>query len=474
MPPQASVTGADLVGVILGTFIGTAGLMSVGLMLFRWRRTERRTVLSFGLFCLLYGLRMLGRSVAATPDAGLPPGVMSVAIAWMTYVIPIPITVFSEQFLGQGWRRSIRVLIYVEAAYAVAAMTADVVTGRPGATLWLGSVLVSLLGPILIANALRPRYRATPEGRIFVFGLLAFLLVALYPNLLAIARWRMSFDPEPIGLLIFVACLGYLALTRMEANERRLISIEQELETARRIQAAILPRRPPLLPGVDIAARYVPMTAVAGDFYDFLPTDDRRMGVLVADVSGHGVGAALIASMLKVALTAQATRAGDPGAVLGGLNDSLCGKFERDYVTAAYLLVDPGGGLIAYAGAGHPPPLIRRPSVGTVEELNQNGLIIGLFDAAQYASLNEPAEPGTRVVMYTDGITEATNPAGEFFGTDRLRDFMNRHAGLPAGPFADTLLHELSSWIGRPSGHDDDVTLVVVDVMPAAEAAEAG
>ncbi|HVB38076.1 MAG TPA: PP2C family protein-serine/threonine phosphatase, partial [Vicinamibacterales bacterium] len=159
-------------------------------------------------------------------------------------------------------------------------------------------------------------------------------------------------------------------------------------------------------------------------------------------------------------------------AVLSGLNDALCGRFERDYVTAAYLLVDPGRNALTYSGAGHPPPLIRRPSSGAIEELNQNGLIIGLFGAAQYASLEEPAEPGTRVVLYTDGVTEAANPAGEFFGLERLRDFLRRHASLPAGPFADTLLQELSAWIGRTTGHDDDVTIVVVDFSDVQEPEE--
>ncbi len=273
----------------------------------------------------------------------------------------------------------------------------------------------------------------------------------------------MAVDPEPIGLLVFVGCLGYLSLTRVEATERRLLAIEHELETARRIQTAILPHRPPIAAGLDIAARYVPMTAVAGDFYDFLPADGSRLGVLVADVSGHGIGAALIASMLKVALNAQGARAANPSAVLGGLNTSLCGQFERDYVTAAYLLVDPAQSTFAYAGAGHPPPLVRRPSTGSIEELNQNGLIMGLFDTAEYANLAEPVEPGTRVVMYTDGVTEATNRAGDFFGIERLRDFLKRHASLPPGPFADTLLQELGSWVGQSTGHDDDVTLVIVD-----------
>ncbi|MDE3154199.1 MAG: PP2C family protein-serine/threonine phosphatase [Acidobacteriota bacterium] len=465
MPLPAAATAFDVANVVLATFIGTVGLIGLSIVLFRWRRTARTTVLSFGLFCLLYGLRGLARELLALPPSWPSPEALKTTVIGIDYVVAIPLTVFSEQFLGQGWRRSIRILIWTESIYAVLATAFALATGGPGPTLWLNSLLLSLCGPVLIANALRSEYRQTREGRLFVFGLLAFVVVALYPNLLALVHWRMPIDPEPIGLLLFVSSLGYLALTRIEEKERRLVAIEHELETARRIQATILPGRPPSAGGIDIAARYVPMTAVAGDFYDFLPAGNQRLGVLIADVSGHGVGAALIASMLKVALTAQTVHAGDPAAVLGGLNDALCGRFERDYVTAAYLLVDPVEHTLSYAGAGHPPPLVRRPSTGQIEELKQNGLIIGFFSTAQYESVAAPAEPGTRVLLYTDGVIEAANREGEFFGIERLRDFMRRHASLPAGPFADTLLQELGTWIGRTTGHDDDVTLVVVDMI---------
>jgi len=107
------------------------------------------------------------------------------------------------------------------------------------------------------------------------------------------------------------------------------------------------------LTGLDIAARYLPMSAVAGDFYDFLFIDEKRIGILIADVTGHGIPAALIASMLKVAFAAQAHHANDPACVLAGLNRALCGKFEEHFVTAAYLFIDLQNYLLRYSAAGH-------------------------------------------------------------------------------------------------------------------------
>src|SRR5271167_1751022 len=142
-----------------------------------------------------------------------------------------------------------------------------------------------------------------------------------------------------------------------EQLAQQLLAIQKELETARQIQLSILPAEIPKIEGLDIAARYVPMSSVAGDFYDFIIVDEKHLGILVADVSGHGMPAALIASMLKIALASQVAHAFDPGRVLGGLNQSLCGKFKHHFVTAAYLFVDREKNTMSYAGAGHPPLL---------------------------------------------------------------------------------------------------------------------
>src|SRR5215472_5789200 len=138
-----------------------------------------------------------------------------------------------------------------------------------------------------------------------------------------------------------------------EKLAQQLLTIQKELETARLIQQSILPETVPRIDGLDIAARYVPMAAVAGDFYDFIVVDNKHIGILIADVSGHGMPAALIASMLKIAFAAQAGCAADPAQVLNGLNRVLCGKFQQHYVTAAYVYVDMERRTLSYGGAGH-------------------------------------------------------------------------------------------------------------------------
>jgi phosphoserine phosphatase RsbU/P len=247
----------------------------------------------------------------------------------------------------------------------------------------------------------------------------------------------------------------------------QLETIQKELDTARQIQLSILPAEIPKIEGLDIAARYIPMTSVAGDFYDFIVVDDKHIGILIADVSGHGMPAALIASMLKIALAAQNQNAADPAQVLAGLNQTLCGKFEHHYITAAYLFVDLAKKTLTYSAAGHPPLLSWNTASAGVRDIAENGLFLGKFPWATYTSLELPLSDGDRYLLYTDGIPETSNRAGVEFGEERFRQFLASERNGSANQFAESLLNELSSWAARDPGEDldDDITMVAINVQ---------
>jgi serine phosphatase RsbU (regulator of sigma subunit) len=238
------------------------------------------------------------------------------------------------------------------------------------------------------------------------------------------------------------------------------------LETARQIQFSILPEKVPRIAGLDIAARYIPMTSVAGDFYDFIVVDEQHVGILVADVSGHGMPAALIASMLKIALAAQAAHGADPAQVLSGLNQALCGKFQQHYVTAAYIYVDLAKHTLTYAGAGHPPLLLWNDSAAGVREVLENGLFLGKFTMATYSCVELPVAPGDWALLYTDGIPETMNPSDIEFGEGHFRQFLAAEICTSADQAADRLLREVSQWSARGPGQDldDDITLVAIHI----------
>ena len=245
----------------------------------------------------------------------------------------------------------------------------------------------------------------------------------------------------------------------------QLLALNNEIEMARQIQLSILPHSIPELPGLEIAARFLPMTTVAGDFYDFIRIDDQHIGILIADVSGHGLPSALIASMLQVALKGQSHHASEPAKVLAGLNVALCGKFAQNFVTAAYIYMDLENHMLRYSGAGHPPLLQWRNSAGKTGQILENGLVLGIVEEAAYETLEFPLEPRDRHVLYTDGVLEAANSRGEQYGTERFMRFMDSNRTLGTKSFADASVAEIAKWTG-PSGdqsQQDDITLLVID-----------
>jgi sigma-B regulation protein RsbU (phosphoserine phosphatase) len=224
-----------------------------------------------------------------------------------------------------------------------------------------------------------------------------------------------------------------------------MAAVGRELDTARRIQQAILPKGVPSVPGLAVATHYASMSEVAGDLFDFVVTPSGQLGVLVADVSGHGVPAAIVASMVKIALAVQEGDVADPGVVLTRMNRALCGRFELAYVTAVFALIDPVAGTLTYASAGHPSPLIVR----------------FLPDVTYTSTVVEDFGPGDRVVFYTDGITEASRPDGEFYGDRRFHQTVLAGLSQPADGFTASLVADARRWVNADFA--DDVTLVVVD-----------
>jgi sigma-B regulation protein RsbU (phosphoserine phosphatase) len=327
-------------------------------------------------------------------------------------------------------------------------------------------ILLDVMMPEMDGYEVCERLKATPEARdipvIFLTGKTETEDETKGFDVGAVDYIHKPFSPAVMKARV------HTHLVLREAREqlaRQLLDINNELEMAREIQLSILPHEIPKIRGLEIAARYIPMSSVAGDFYDFIIVDEKRTGILVADVSGHGLPAALIASMLKFALAAQSPHAFDPARVLAGLNQSLCGKFRNHFVTAAYVFVDMDKNSISYAGAGHPPLLLWRKSAGCASEVLENGLLLGLFPNATYSVAEGPVEPGDKAVLYTDGILETRSPSKQEFGADLLKGFLDSNHGLKSDRFADSLLDKLTGWSEhtKGNGQEDDITLLVID-----------
>jgi serine phosphatase RsbU (regulator of sigma subunit) len=257
--------------------------------------------------------------------------------------------------------------------------------------------------------------------------------------------------------------VGYLVARRMRASESTLAAMSRELELARKIQQSILPRSLPEVRGLEVAACYLPMSQIGGDFYDFDTHHPGRLGLIVADASGHGVPAALVASMVKIAFAAETDRVDRPGLALANINRTLCDRFEGAYVTACCAFIDPVRRTLTYSSAGHPAPLLRRKD-GHVESLGGHGLLLAFDPRAQYETSEVGLQPGDRVVFFSDGLIEAANPKDEFFGDNRLAEVVAGNSASTPSLFVEQILAELRAWTGPMAELQDDVMLVAVDV----------
>lgn len=460
----------ELAQIAAAVAILSVALAALALFFFR-RRTRDLTLIYFALLCILYAVRLL--NLPAFRSLFGESVVFWNYVDWLiTCIILLPCTLFLYQVVGPQRRKLFRWLLAAQTVYAVfgilaAALGVSLARLRVANNiLVLGTFVATALFLLSREGRPGPGKRSAQEVRVFVAGFLIWILFIVHANLLGL-RILPGHNVEFLGFLVFVGSLGYISARRTFSNEERLLAINKELEIARRIQSSTLPQGVPTLEGLEIAACYVPMSAVAGDFYDFLSVDEKRVGILVADVTGHGVPAALIASMLKVAFAGQAGHAHDPPRVLTGLNRSLCGKFETHFVTAAYLFVDLERSLLRYSGAAHPPLMLASRAAGEVREIEQNGLMLGIFPEAAYSSVEIRVGPGDRCLLYTDGVFEAKNAAQEEFGKSRCKEFLETQRDLPAARFANALLDRVAAFCGDKSARaqEDDITLLVLDFV---------
>ena len=459
--PNSRLPLLELLELILGAFLISIGLAILALAIWRWKPDDL-SLISFGIFCLLYGTRT--NTLRYLFD--IPLHIWSYPVYFITYLVPVPIWIFVENILDKGWKSSIRRLWQIHAAFAFVAILVGIYHRDPPIAMFY-STLLSIAGIIVVlANMFRPGLNVTRELKVLRSGGLIFALFALHANITPLfTSGYLSTDLEGLGFLIFIGCLVYIVAHRFFQNEKNLLTIEHELETARQIQSFILPQEMEKIPGIKIAARYVPMNTMAGDFYDFLIIDEKHMGILVADVSGHGVPASLIASMVKIAFVSQRPHASDPSRVLSGINQILCGKLDSDFVTAGYLYIDVEKNAAFYSGGGHPPLLVWQPSAQKVVEYQKKSIILGQIESAQYETMRLGFEAGDRFLLYTDGIVEASNRTGNLFGSEQFKAFITSNYRLPGNQFADKLIEAVSNWSGKgfKDTLDDDLTLIVID-----------
>ncbi len=453
--------------IALGTVFVFVGFVACGIAAMR-RRSGVRVLVWMGIWSAMYGARPLVDSLARV---GILPHWLQVSVPYIDTVIMYLILVVASlawmELSLDKLRLFIKGVTFCGLAIGLAGIVFFILTGTQNKLIlynyFLATCSLSVLVAVVAVPRLSQKYLVMPNRGVLLAGTLIFALEALYVNLTRPMGYGLSTVWDSLGFGVLLFSFGYVAVRIIFANERRLQSIENELAIAREIQASIIPTSNPELSRLRLTAVYHPMTYVAGDFYDFIPVDKDRVGFLVADVSGHGVPAALIAAMIKVAIQSIVPCAHDPRAVLRGLNRALFGQLRNQFVTASYLWIDTENRNALYSAAGHPPLLRWRE--GRLERIESNGLIFGVTLESDYPVCDMPISPGDRFLLYTDGLIEPENSAGDSFGDSRLEQVVRNNGPCSTSELAERLFSEIRLWQPASVTQQDDITLIVIDVI---------
>ena len=457
----------QLARIIIGAIFLFIGLATCSIAAIR-RRSGVRLFIWLGTWSAMYGASLLTQSpavVAAVPHS------IQMSVPYVKVVIAyLPVVVASLAFLELS-RGRVRLLIkiglFAGTAIAVAGIGWFVFGGSEDKFIpYYNFVVVCLLLLVITVvgvKKLSDRFMVLPNRRVLAIGTLVFAIEALWVQLSRRLPYRPPHLLDHLAFAAFLLSFGYVAVQIAFANERRLLSIENELAVARKLQFSILPTTIPEVQNVRIAAAYQPMTAVAGDFYEFVPIDRKQVGVLVADVTGHGVPAALIASMIKVAMQSLVPCAQDPREVLRGLNRILFRQIPDRFVSAAYLWLDTENRKALYSAAGHPPLLRWRE--GKLERIESNGPLFGVIPDPDYPVRDLPIYSGDRFLLYTDGVIEPENARGDSFGDCKLEEVVRNHQSRSPSELLDQLLSKIRLWQPASLAQQDDITLIVIDVV---------
>ena len=255
------------------------------------------------------------------------------------------------------------------------------------------------------------------------------------------------------------------AIIHAEAHEKR--RLEDELKQASEIQRILLPRNPPGLQDYRLASTFRAARLVSGDYFDYVPVDDEHFGIVIGDVCGKGIAASLIMAMCRSTLRNNAPNELSPSRVLAQVNRSIFPDIREDmFVSLLYLVLARDSNVIEMARAGHEPPLVFRQATKEVEIVEPSGMAAGIDDGDVFertlSDFRLTLETGDLVVLYTDGVIEATNFQGDEFGLDRLRQTIAAHAREGASSVVDGVSEAVADFVGQ-ANQSDDITLIAVE-----------
>ena len=345
----------------------------------------------------------------------------------------------------------------------------------------LATIVAGLLGG-LIYIAYKKEFITTRKAVLYSFFIeiiVSVMQIALATPAAQVVNVAL-FVALPMIIIVSVAVFIFSKIIHNILDERKILAEKEKLESemarkdaelqiAAEIQKNFLPEILPRTEGFDIAAKSIMAKEVGGDFFDVIPLEvmpinSSRTGIMIADVSGKGVPAALFMALSRIVVRVTATWFKKPSEVISFANPIIANNSKTGmFVTLFYGIIDKDAGTLTYVNAGHNPPIVLRQKTGEIEELNLTGMAVGAMDDAEYTQEEIPLAFGDILVLYTDGITEAQNDKEEMFDVPRLIETIRNNRNASSQEIADEIIRSVFSFTDKQPQFDD-ITLMVVKV----------
>ncbi|TGL63448.1 SpoIIE family protein phosphatase [Leptospira sarikeiensis] len=485
--PKEFAAHIQMENLFLGIFLGAIGIMLVynGFLAFVVKDSSYFFYVLYLLFYALWQLSVTG--VGPQYIIPAPPTAWNDYLTGFAFLSVAFSLLFTRSFLHMeretGWKNYAFLIL---SGFAFLGFFASLFSNIYGLMIWAVSWYPFLAAVLVIYSAairLRKGYR---PARYFLLAwsvLILFVLITALRNLSIIQDTELTHWSAQFGSLVEMTLLSFALADRIKTLEKdslqarlenyesqlKLTEIEQELKIARELQESILPDRLPEVKNLKLSVRSEFASSVGGDFYDFQHLESGKLGIFLSDVSGHGIPAAIISSMVKLAFSIESRKNEDPAEVLRSINRSLSGKYGKHFITAAYLIIDPSNGKVVYSNAGHPPIVAIDKESGETKEIFLPGWIMGMDPNLKNSVIEFQMKPGDRLIVYTDGITEARSKNGEIFGFQRFYKLLSDHMKSDGEKLAEDLFATVRSFAGNRKHFEDDLTFLVLDYLPIPE-----
>jgi sigma-B regulation protein RsbU (phosphoserine phosphatase) len=276
------------------------------------------------------------------------------------------------------------------------------------------------------------------------------------------------FTRDDLDLLAAVASNAAIAIENARLYQLAVEKgrMERELQMARAVQASLLPQETPQMPGWEFEARWQPAREVSGDYYDFIPIDGNKLGLVIADVSDKGMPAAVFMALTRSTIRATVSHLFSPADSITEANRLICAdSADGMFVTLFYALLDPSSGKLTYVNAGHNPPLLCRAGeqgeAEHLDELRPTGMALGIVEDLPFTQRTVDLQPGDVLLLYTDGVPDATGEEQQQFSMDRLRGVILDHQSAPVNDLVAALEHSIDDFTGGATQFDDIAILAV-------------